>query len=382
MGEQPFAVRVRSHAERGRELYTSAAAPAGACLLRCLPFALVPADACLATHCARCLASTALLHRCADACGLALCVACSLDASWRTVHRSGECVSLRALWQLLDCAPGGGEKETAGLRLLLRTRYAALCDDLPPPSCEEGDALSDGPDSLPSLVSHWEDVSDAQRESAFALAETARFVLVASARASREVLAELACTLAANAFDLVDAESGLSLGEGLYPSIAVCVQHSCEPSADFVVETGANNGALALRSLRALRSAEMVSISYASNFPSTADRRRHLSDAYCFECLCPRCKAGDGAPHILPLARALREAATPAAVRAAAQALVAAVQPLVDGGADWARLTLARGKWALLRETGRVPERRALAEELERLLGEAHPWPRSVRLGL
>lgn len=261
----------------------------------------------------------------------------------------------------------------------MRTRYTALCEEALPPTCEDGDALSDGPDSLSSLISHWEDVSDTQRASAFALAETARFVLVASARASRETLAELACTLAANSFDLCDAESGLSIGEGLYISIAISVNHSCAPSADFVVEAGANNGALALRSLRPLRSGEVVTIAYASVFPSAPDRRRHLREGYCFDCLCPRCKAGDGAPHILPLSRALRVAGSPAAVRAAAEALVAAVQPMVDDGADWARLTLARAKWALLRQAGGAKQRRELAEELERLLGEAHPWPRSVR---
>jgi hypothetical protein len=57
------------------------------------------------------------------------------------------------------------------------------------------------------------------------MADTARWCLVAGARRGREALAREAAALWCNSFDIVDAESGASLGEGLWPSAALGLNH-------------------------------------------------------------------------------------------------------------------------------------------------------------
>jgi len=376
----PFPVRVAQSRICGRQLRTTCACARGDVLLRNLPFALVPCDAQLARLCARCLSAAAPVTACERRCGLCLCSACAVDPAWRAVHAAGECVSLQCLWSLLETQPGCGAHESAGIRLLLRVVYASQLAGKLESTCVDGDAVADGPESLTQLLSHWETLPDAAVHAAEGLAATARRLLVATARSSRESLALLAARLACNAFDLVDAETGDSVGEGLYPSIAVSVNHSCAPTADFVVEVGANSGALALRALRPLAAGEAVTVSYCNAFSTASSRRQHLKEAYLFMCRCQRCVTGAGAAHVLPLAAALRTAVQCGGrteMAAAAAALAAAVQPLVDGGDDWARLTLARARWAALR-AGMPGEVRkdvgVLASELALLLGASHPF--------
>ena len=384
----PFPVRVVRHRSRGRELATTAACARGTVLLRNLPFALVPCDAQLSSLCARCLSGDARLTACRSACGLHLCAACAADPSWNAVHLAGECVSLRCLWQLLGTTPGGGVDESAGLRLLLRVTYtlhvaraasygAEGDDDI------DGDAVSDGPDSLDALLTHWDSLSDAAAAAAEGLAATARSLLLSVARESRESLALAAAKLACNSFDLVDAETGTSLAEGLYPSIASCINHSCAPNADFVVEAGKNAGALAIRALRPLEAGERITIAYCNLFTAAKKRRAHLRETYHFTCRCPRCVGGADAPHVQPLAGALRDAlpllgsaAGKAAVASAAAALAAAVEPLVAAGDDWARLTLARAQHSQLVSSSRScnVDAAKLAHELSLLLGDTHPF--------
>jgi len=366
---------VARHRLRGRELRTSESVPRGAVLLRNLPFALVPCDAQLARLCAGCLASEALTP-CAAGCGLHICPSCAFEPRWLAAHEAGECFSLKQLWALLACPPGGGEQESAGLRLLLRCVYVQGAP--PHPHAAADDAVADGPDSLSELLSHWEALPAASAAAAEALAATARRLLLASSRRSREALSLLAAALACNSFDLVDAESGDSLGEGLFPSLAVCVNHSCRPSADFVLESGPGGGALALRALRPLARNQPVTIGYCNLFTAAEQRRAHLRSTYCFDCDCARCRAGAGAPGVPPLARTLR-AASSGEEAAAADVLVAAVLPLVEAGEDWARLTLARARAAQLRARPEAAAAAELAGELEALLGRAHPFTARVR---
>lgn len=373
----PFPVRVARHRLRGRELRTSESVPRGAVLLRNLPFALVPCDAQLARLCAGCLASEALTA-CAAGCGMRLCPPCAVEPRWLAAHEGGECFSLKQLWALLACPPGGVGPETAGLRLLLRCVYVQGAPQPHAAAEDAEDAVADGPDSLSELLSHWEALPAASAAAAEALAATARRLLLASSRRSREALSLLAADLACNSFDLVDAESGDSLGEGLFPSLAVCVNHSCRPSADFVLESGPGGGALALRALRPLARNQPVTIGYCNLFTAAEQRRAHLRSTYCFDCDCARCRAGAGAPGVPPLARALR-AALPGEEAAAADALAAAVLPLVEAGEDWARLTLARARAAQLRARPEAAAAAELAGELEALLGRAHPFTARVR---
>jgi hypothetical protein len=157
------------------------------------------------------------------------------------------------------------QAESAALCVLLRLAYvraleaAPEADALPPlTECPHGDALADAADAADELVSHFEALSDAQarrptrvqgadtrpplrraksftcvscsllgaqRAHAFGMADTARWCLVAGARRGREALARDAVTLWCNSFDVVDAESGASLGEGLWPSAALGLNH-------------------------------------------------------------------------------------------------------------------------------------------------------------
>lgn len=224
------------------------------------------------------------------------------------------------------------------------------------------------------------------------MADTARWCLVANARRAREALARDAAALWCNSFDVVAAETGTSLGEGVWPSAALGLNHSCEPNADFHFEPH-NAGALCVRALRNVAQGEVLSISYCNVF--SAERRRHLRGTYFFTCRCSRCARRDAAPHVPPLAAAAAAAVAAAdagggtweAVAEAATALESAVAPIVDGGGHWARLTLARARWLRMRAAAHgaaasaapLPSAAALADELALLLGAAHPLVLRVR---
>ena len=382
----PFPVSVVSHRSRGRELKAVLPICRGSVAVRCLPLALVPADAQLRLRCAACLSA---LERCEPcSCGYALCGACRDGPCWLAVHSAGECVSLRHLWALLKRTPGdAGNADSSAARLLIRLAYLQVTVVPAATGCPRGDALSDEAESLDELLSHFDELSEVQTQHAYDLADTVRWCLVARARSSRERLAQLAAKLWCNCFDVVDAESGASIGEGLYPSLAICVNHSCAPNADFQWEEG-NRGALSIRTLRDVAAGEKLSIAYCSLFASTTSRRRHLRSTYFFDCRCRRCARRDGAPHVLPLAkRALETAASavqdagvwPQAALAACE-LEAAVAPLVAAGADWARLTLCRARWTRLRGSGGSGSAalEALGDELDWLLGTDHTFTRKV----
>ncbi len=256
----PFRVRVVQHRSRGRELQAEAALGRGDVALRSLPLALVPSDAHLTSRCAACLSSVTQAVPCA--CGYVLCGACSEDARWRAVHAAGECVSLRHLWKLLQRAPGGAESlaDSAAARLLIRlayVRFAERAGDLPQAACPgEGETLSDESDALDDLVSHFDELTDAQQAHAADAAATVRWCLLPCARQSRERLAHTAARLWCNSFDVVDAESGESVGEGVYPSLALALNHDCAPNADFQLEEH-NAGAIVVRTLRPVAKGEV-----------------------------------------------------------------------------------------------------------------------------
>ena len=407
---QPFPIRLQRHRSRGRELLASEAIAAGGVVIRNLPLALAPADSQLSSCCAACLSSVggASAKPCSGRCGYVLCASCAADGRWAATHELGECVSLRQLWTLLgrdgpspptgkrprlDSAapPVGGD--SAALRVLLRLAYTRVAERRPGSQavdeCPHGEALSDDCSAADELVSHFDELSEAQQGHAYNMAETARWCLTGDARQSREALAHRAAMLWCNSFDVVDAETGVSLGEGLWPSLALGLNHSCEPNCDFHWEPD-NAGAMCVRALRDIAAGEVLSIAYLNLF--SAKRREHLRSTYFFTCRCRRCTTRDAAPHVPPLAKAAAEAialakdpATWARVAEAAVALEAAVAPLVAAGADWARLTLARARWLRLRAaehgaTGPAPllSVDALRAELTRLLGERHPWTRRV----
>lgn len=252
--EQPFSVRLKRHRSRGRELLASADLAAGAVVLRCLPLALAPADSELGSCCAACLSRVAGASAvaCAGGCSYVLCAPCAADGRWAATHALGECVAVRHLWALLSrqaatpavkrqrgdaAAPPVAQPagDSAALRVLLRLAYtrvaearAASAEGTPPPAppeCPHGEALSDGCDAADALVSHFDALSEAQQGHAYSMADTARWCLTADARQSREALARQAAMMFCNSFDVVDAESGASLGEGVWPSLALGLNH-------------------------------------------------------------------------------------------------------------------------------------------------------------
>ena len=389
--EGPFPVRVVHHASRGRELVSTAAAATGDVLLRALPLALVPANAELELRCSACLtqlpAGSSRAPRCV--CRSVVCPSCS--GSWSRVHARGECVSLQHLWRLLEQA-GGGQQDSGAARLLIRLAYLNAEDEAG--SCPDGDAFSDTVDDLGELVSHFEELGDVEAAHAYALADTVRRCLLGCARQGRERLARLAATMWCNSFDVVDPMMGTSIGEGIYPSIAMALNHSCAPNCDFHHEPG-NAGAMVVRALQPIARGERLTIAYCSLFPSTTQRRAHLQKTYHFHCQCRRCEADDGALHVLPLlaafqaaTAAVRNSANPhsASLRrsavAAAAALEAAVAPLAAVGAAWCHMTLCRAQYMRLADSGNDSQAAALHRMLAQLLGDSHPWTQDVGLTL
>jgi len=378
-------------------------------VIRNLPLALAPADSQLSSSCAACLSkvSDASAKPCNGRCGYVLCASCAADGRWTLAHELGECLSLRHLWTLLGRggpSPPTGKRlrlsaappvdgDSAALRLLLRLAYTRVAERRPQhqtaTECPHGEALSDDCSAADELVSHFDELSEAQQGHAYNMAETARWCLTGDARQSREALAHQAAMLWCNSFDVVDAETGVSLGEGVWPSLALGLNHSCEPNCDFHWEPE-NAGAMCVRALRDLAAGEVLNIAYLNLF--SAKRREHLRSTYFFTCRCRRCAANEAAPHVPPLAKAAADAIAQAdghaswvRVAEAAVALEAAVAPLIAAGAYWARLTLARARWLRLRAAekgaigaGTLPNGNALHSELTVLLGERHAWTRRV----
>ena len=366
----PFPVRLSRHRSKGRRLVATAALPEGAIALRCVALALVPSDDQQSTRCSLCLCPCDVA--CPGGCGSVCCDACL----GRFATHSDECTSLLVLKTIRR----EGLADSGALRLLLRLVYLrAATEARPPPSCPVGDAVGDAPESVDELVSHWDDLSDDQTQHALALADAARRCLVGRARMSREALAKLAATLFCNSFDVVDAETGASLGEGLWPSAAVGFNHSCDPSCDFVFEEG-NSGAMAFRCLRPVAAGEELTIAYCSLFTCTTKRRAHLRSVYHFVCKCNRCtKRGRDAARVSDvnkLALSMRSAGAaadrPAAARHAEQ-LEMIVAEMVATGNAWARLTLARARWIQAQAKG-LRRCDAIVPELVQLLGERHPF--------
>ena len=396
----PFPVRLQRHRTRGRELLASEDILAGAVVVRNLPLALAPADSQLSSSCAACLSSvgSATAVPCSGRCGYVLCASCAADGCWMATHKLGECLSLRQLWTMLGRdgpSPQTVDGDSAALRVLLRLAYTRVAErrlssDQTATECPHGEALGDDSGAADELVSHFDELSEAQQGHAYNMAETARWCLTGDARQSRETLAHQAAMLWCNSFDVVDAETGVSLGEGVWPSLALGLNHSCEPNCDFLWEPE-NAGARCVRALRDIAAGEVLSIAYLNLF--SAKRREHLRCTYFFTCRCRRCAARDAAPHVPPLAKAAAEAIAQAdgpaswvRVAEAAVALEAAVAPLVAAGAHWARLTLARARWLRLRAAengaagpGPLPNGDALHAELTALIGERHPWTRRVK---
>ena len=394
----PFPISVTSDAMRGRDLRVSEYLPRGSVVLRCLPLVMVPADTQLGLRCASCL-TKAPLTPCRHACDYSICEYCKAQGRWDSVHMAGECVSLRHLWTLIGRRATGSESgaadatnsDSGGVRMLIRLAYVRCTPLEAPATCLEGDALCDQPDSVTELLSHFEDLSEEQAEQAISMADMAKWCLLPCARMGRAALAEEAARLWCNSFDIVEAESGKSIGEALYPSIALAVNHSCTPNADFHWEEG-NAGAMALRTLSPIDKGEIVSIPYCCLFTPAAARRKHLKETYFFTCCCARCERGEGAPDVPGLARQAsllaealvagadseaRAAAALASVASAA-ALENAVAPLVAAGADWARMVLARAQWWRLQASWSAVDAEALVAELSWLLGNRHRFTQRV----
>jgi SET domain len=386
-GAGPFPVHVVDHRTRGRQLLATEDVQPGHLLLRALPLACVPADTELDLRCSACL--TPLDDSTSPCvCRSRVCEQCR--PAWSRVHSAGECVSLRHLSQLPRDNSGRGTADSGAARLLMRLAYLQLpqCSPTSEEVCPVGDALSDTVDVLEDLVSHWELLAEVETQHACAMADTVRQCLLACARQSRERLAILAATMWCNCFDVVDPQSGESIGEGVWPSVALALNHSCEPNADVVWEPG-NAGAMAVRALRPIAANEEVCIAYCGLFASAESRQRHLRATYHFDCACSRCKSGDGgAPHVPPLLTTLRQSMVDGSwsdAAAAATAVEAAVAPLVVG-APWCLLTLCRARWVRMQATARgvacgwdARQAEQLHADCQLLLGDTHPWTREVR---
>ena len=78
---------------------------------------------------------------------------------------------------------------------------------------------------------------------------------------------------------------GSSIGLGLYLHI-VYANHNCRPNAHVVL---GSDGAMTLRSLRAIAADEEVHIAYVDQLSNVSVRRSLLQSGFCFTCQCAAC---------------------------------------------------------------------------------------------
>eukprot|EP00928_Gymnodinium_smaydae_P089113 TRINITY_DN73115_c0_g1_i1.p1 TRINITY_DN73115_c0_g1~~TRINITY_DN73115_c0_g1_i1.p1 ORF type:complete len:416 (+),score=53.99 TRINITY_DN73115_c0_g1_i1:54-1301(+) len=310
--------------------------PAGGIILRCAPIAATLHDKDVDSRCSRCLTSAALGDACQH-CGVArFCSACVENGCALKEHRA-ECRSLSRLWHDASLrkrlglttrrgrAPRGeGGTATTMLRLAVKLLASrARCKRGEDPLLLLGDEDGGGGTWIPEAhenVVHdsWDDVEQLEPrddDALDALLESLPHERVREleggsnavgllARAPREEIHKLLCRIACNAMALAPekevrraSSSSTSkrwedFGVGLYPSGAM-LNHSCAPNCLWFVR----GGVLFVETTQAVRRGEELTIPYLPVArrcdAKAASRRKRLSKAFGFHCLCIRCTADD-----------------------------------------------------------------------------------------
>lgn len=107
----------------------------------------------------------------------------------------------------------------------------------------------------------------------------------------------LACIVNVNAYGIVNyrASKAYSLGFGLFPTVGLCVNHSCSPNSYYTYNT--SSGCMEYRTIRTVAANEELTVSYVDIFQDTATRREHLLNKRFFLCRCERCNGLDLVQH-------------------------------------------------------------------------------------
>ncbi|CED83235.1 Predicted histone tail methylase containing SET domain [Phaffia rhodozyma] len=101
--------------------------------------------------------------------------------------------------------------------------------------------------------------------------------------------------------------------------ISRAVNHSCAPSAAVSCSWGADGLIVGLRTLRALKEGEEVTISYLDPLTSLKTRRETLKTIYYFDCVCSLCCSSADPPASSPLPPPVVIPSNPALPRASAK---------------------------------------------------------------
>ena len=300
-------IRIGVDDARGRGVFAKAAIAPGTLVVRALPFALVPNDSCMLTHCCVCLACVAdpvPCPRCASA------VHCSRCADSAALLHEDECAALCRL-----AAADDKLRSTRSLRLLIRclcARWRASCvagDDANADWWGEGDVVADEVEDIDVLVGPPEgeddrlapgdgsDDEDEQRSGVMSvdlleMAKQARYYADSEMRIGHEACAALMGQLCCNSLTIYGrgpGETSREVGVALSASVAM-FNHDCSANnADWALD---EDGCLVVRTSASVRPGQELCLSYVDTRLPAATRQRRLRRHFFFDCQCVACSAG------------------------------------------------------------------------------------------
>lgn len=304
-------IEMREQPGRGRGVIASAPISVGQTVVRALPYAMVPNDDAMLSHCCVCLGRVAATAApCINCKSAVLCTRCSASDRARLVH-ADECSALNRLFET-PLRP----KKTQSLRLLMRCLCARwrertkgsedqyVCDD--GSWWGDGDVAGDDIGDIEELVmppDEDQETGDEREEedghlgglslgmALLDMAKQARFYLDAEMRVSHDYAANLMGRLCCNSLTMYSREAGeerREVGVALSASVAM-FNHDCEPSADWGLD---DSGCLVVRTTRSLEVGEELCLSYIDVRLPAAIRLRKLRRLFFFECQCDACAAG------------------------------------------------------------------------------------------
>ena len=101
-----------------------------------------------------------------------------------------------------------------------------------------------------------------------------------------------ACIINVNAYGIVDyTGTEGSLGFGLFPTVGLCLNHSCHPNSYYTFNP--LRGCMEYYTLCDIKKNEELSVSYIDIFDSTVKRRENIEKLRFFRCNCTRCLGYD-----------------------------------------------------------------------------------------
>ena len=307
-------------ASRGRGVVASRDIPAGTELVRALPYAVVPSDDALLSHCCVCLAPAADAEACSR-CGMAvLCARCAASPIASLVHED-ECAAL----QRLACAPVHAKpRRTRSLRLLLRCLCARwrgpyvaggggdgawwgagdlaideaedVEDLVGPPDDDDSDSDSDGSGGSGGSSSDADEAGGGERGRAlgadlFEMAKQARYFADSRMRVGHDACAALMGQLCCNSLTIYGRrearEERREVGVALSASVAM-FNHDCTPNSAWSID---EDGCLVVTTIARVRAGAELCLSYVDTRLPAATRRRRLRQHFFFDCACAACAA-------------------------------------------------------------------------------------------